>query len=83
MKRKLITVALLTGGLLIPAGVANAGNSYGNCGVNASSGLAPVAGGAGNGYGGHVDEGKTTGCVSAKVKKVTDGGVVDETLPST
>lgn len=82
MKRKLITVALLTGGLLIPAGVANAGNSYGNCGVNGSSGLDPVEGGAGNGYGGHVDDGKTTGCLITKVKKVKDDGTVD-VAPST
>ena len=78
MKRKLITVALLTGGLLIPAGVANAGNSYGNCGVNASSGLDPVDGGAGNGYGGHVDDGKGNACKPAKTKKVKDDGTVDD-----
>jgi hypothetical protein len=81
MKRKLITVALLTGGLLIPAGVANAGNSYGNCGVNASSGEGPVSGGAGNGYGGHVDEAKGSSCKPVKDKD--QGGVVDETAPTT
>ena len=87
--KKTLALAAVVVAVLAPTGTAHAGDgapngaAYGNCGHNSSGGGADrLAGGAGDGHGGDVADGKADTCLTGGTdrdkdrKDRTDGGVV-------